>query len=901
MTKIKHSEEIFQKNLITDEQLEKIQEIFKEELEKYGLETKENWAFDWAKENYNKKVFSFLQEVNDHNIINMSDDEKVEFYIFLEQIKNSNFVSKTFNLINNQGFLFISDEKYFFEDDFFSEWYLYKYKLDIHSKIYEEMLKKMKIILLEKEPFNTLTISEKVLNNWLDNYVLTDLYDYLENECYYNEKSNWFGVAEEHDFYYEFSEEILLNIISKQELIQKSIPFFFEEKSIFFDLISSYDNTSNFLARHSIVETNIHFSNKVQKLKNDPCFSNFKKVLSFEELENKTIKEILSPHFSKELINAFYAMIFEKYNGKDPYFLNFSILEDPLNVKEEINRLLNLKYKELFDNFSSHKNLITINRIQHYLMEMKSLMDLKKKNYLIWHRDILGDSVFKKYKTNSPDKIFIHTGDTNTGKTYQALNSLKKAKTGAYLAPLRLLALEKYEELIQEGINCSYTTGEENIISENATHISCTIEKTDYTKEYDCVVIDESQMIGDDQRGSSWAKAILGVKAKELHIIVAPEGLSIIKKILQNKKLNIKHYKRDKPLIVDNKNRDFNTVKKGDALVVFSRKKVLEVASDLEKLGKRSAIIYGAMPPSVRKKQVESFKNGEYDVVVTTDAIGMGLNLPIENIFFLSNEKFDGKITRELTTTELKQIAGRAGRRGFFEQGKVSFLKNANKMNKKLNSNSKQINTIFIKPPFDMVKNFKDKLGISNSIKALELFFINWEKYIPKENFVLLEDISELKNKLSLIKKHDIKNLSLEKLWNVINLPVSLDSLDLVSIYTNNVNHLANKTKPKKISYKISNNLSVLEEKYKKILVIMYFLDENDEFYAYYQKFKEDVSKQIFKIIKEQYGVLKKRCIRCRNPLKKRSTEKICAVCIRKAEKKKRRKQKLSEKAKTTI
>lgn len=111
----------------------------------------------------------------------------------------------------------------------------------------------------------------------------------------------------------------------------------------------------------------------------------------------------------------------------------------------------------------------------------------------------------------------IHVSGTNTGKTYQSLQRLKGAKTGVYLAPLRLLALEVQERMLEDGVVCSMLTGEEEDIREGATHISSTVEKLNVRQEFDVAVIDECQMINDTQRGYAWTRAILGVRAKEIH------------------------------------------------------------------------------------------------------------------------------------------------------------------------------------------------------------------------------------------------------------------------------------------------------------------------------------------------------------------------------------------------
>ena len=168
---------------------------------------------------------------------------------------------------------------------------------------------------------------------------------------------------------------------------------------------------------------------------------------------------------------------------------------------------------------------------------------------------------------------------------------------------------------------------------------------------YEVAVIDEAQMISDKDRGFSWYKAITKVNAKEVHIIASRNAKDMLLKLLGNSEIEIHEYKRDIPLKVEKKPFKINQVKKGDALICFSRKRVLETASRLQNNGHSVSMIYGSMPPETRKKQVERFIKGESKVIVATDAIGMGLNLPIQRIVFLENRKFDGTSRRLLNVT----------------------------------------------------------------------------------------------------------------------------------------------------------------------------------------------------------------------------------------------------------
>lgn len=227
--------------------------------------------------------------------------------------------------------------------------------------------------------------------------------------------------------------------------------------------------------------------------------------------------------------------------------------------------------------------------------------------------------------------FILHTGGTNTGKTHAGFERLRKAKTGVYLAPLRLLALEAQERLLDLGVACSLTTGEEEDRREGDTHVAATAEKLDLSARYDVAVIDECQMIADRERGFAWTRAILGVLAPEVHLCAAPEARDLLIRIIESTGdtwEEIRHLRKT-PLVCMRREIDFDDVKPGDALITFSKLGVLSVAEDLRAHGKEPAIIYGALPYSTRRRQMEGFLEGRMQYVVSTDAIGMGLEAAV--------------------------------------------------------------------------------------------------------------------------------------------------------------------------------------------------------------------------------------------------------------------------------
>jgi len=274
-------------------------------------------------------------------------------------------------------------------------------------------------------------------------------------------------------------------------------------------------------------------------------------------------------------------------------------------------------------------------------------------------------------------------GPTNSGKTYQALIALENAKSGVYLAPLRLLAMEIRDRLVALGVPCNLITGEERVLMAGAQHTASTIEMMNPSSVVEVAIIDEIQMLQDSDRGSAWTAALVGVPASQVFIcgstaVTAPCVAAIIAMdetyeitllsrktplILEDESICGKHYSRQKLK---------PKLQKGDAIIAFSRKDVLTFSARLRQWGFTVASIYGALSPEVRRAESERFSLGKADVLVATDAIGMGLNLPIRRVIFSSIYKFDGLASRQLNSTEVRQIAGRAGRFGIYDTGYIN-------------------------------------------------------------------------------------------------------------------------------------------------------------------------------------------------------------------------------------
>ncbi|WP_407927528.1 helicase-related protein [Belnapia mucosa] len=273
-------------------------------------------------------------------------------------------------------------------------------------------------------------------------------------------------------------------------------------------------------------------------------------------------------------------------------------------------------------------------------------------------------------------RITLVTGPTNSGKSHTALDRLAASSSGMALAPLRLLAHEFREALASRGVAASLVTGEERMPVPGSRHLAATVEMCPFHNPVDVALIDEAQMLGDRDRGAAWTAAIMGAPAREVFVLGAPECATLVRRIarLCDDEMDEVTLQRKNPLVAARNPVGLGDLQTGDALVAFSRRDVLDLRAELVKRGRRVAVVYGALSPEVRRAEAARFRNGDADVLVATDAIGMGLNLPIRRVVFSTLRKFDGEARRDLNSQEVKQIGGRAGRYGQHEEGIVAVL-----------------------------------------------------------------------------------------------------------------------------------------------------------------------------------------------------------------------------------
>ena len=446
---------------------------------------------------------------------------------------------------------------------------------------------------------------------------------------------------------------------------------------------------------------------------------NRKTEWSFEELDADNVKRLFVRPYTKEIVDVNVLYGYEPPSASDmaakrlldlvPTFRKYADDEETADLafataKRAVDDILNQsggrspRFPTTFVKFPA-KDACGIMKRNPNLADMYEVLDRKERlEELI--SDEISDRIPERYADLYPlareikRKFTIHSGPTNSGKTYDAMQKLMAADTGAYFGPLRLLAFEQFEKMNAAGVWCSLITGEERIEVPDGTHESCTVEIADFEKEYDVAVIDEAQMLGDPFRGGSWTAAILGIRAKEVEVCCAPHAVELVKELIRQcgDEYVVKRHERKTPLIAERSAFRFpDDVEKGDALIAFSKRSVHAIASELQKNGWKCSVVYGSLPYDVRRREAEKFDAKKTDVVVATDAIGMGINLPIRRVVFLETEKFDGRIVRGLYDEEIRQIAGRAGRLGRFPKGFVTSEHDRRTIRKALSSTSEDL------------------------------------------------------------------------------------------------------------------------------------------------------------------------------------------------------------------
>lgn len=393
-------------------------------------------------------------------------------------------------------------------------------------------------------------------------------------------------------------------------------------------------------------------------------------------------------------------------------------------------------------------------------------------------------------------KIVYHMGPTNSGKTYHAIEALCKAKNGCYLAPLRLLASELYDTMNSKGVRTTLLTGEEVIEIPDSTHFSSTIEMAKLQTRFECCVIDEIQMLTDPQRGWAWTRALVNIQADEIHLCGDHSVLELVKKVLAlcGDTLEVREYTRMTELKVMSNQIPLSQLQKSDALIVFSRRNALKYKADLEELNFKVSIVYGRLSPEVRREQARKFDEGETDIMVSTDAIAMGMNLPVRRIVFSALSKFIDDKENPLTFSEIKQIAGRAGRFKRFPVGEVTTLNKVEDglrtLQNALNHHLGQQDKAMVGPDLDIFSSVNNALT-SNSLPTLQLSeFLRLFNTMTFQKPFYCVDMKEMIELAEMVEAADEdRKLSNAEIFGFACAPVNLGLMEHVQYYMWILNH----------------------------------------------------------------------------------------------------------------
>ena len=260
------------------------------------------------------------------------------------------------------------------------------------------------------------------------------------------------------------------------------------------------------------------------------------------------------------------------------------------------------------------------------------------------------------------NKITAVLGPTNTGKTHLAIETMLSFDTGMIGFPLRLLAREVYDKVIKKvkSEKVALITGEEKIIPSNAKYYLCTVESMPIDKNLEFVGVDEIQMCSDHERGHIFTDRLLNIRGNKLTMFM---GSNTIKNIISKLDDDIEFINRNRlSKLSYSGHKKISRINRKAAIIAFSAEEVYAIAELLRRQKGGAAIVMGSLSPKTRNAQVDLYQSGDVDFLVATDAIGMGINMDLNYVYFSNLKKFDGKKLRKLNLSEIGQIAGRAGR-----------------------------------------------------------------------------------------------------------------------------------------------------------------------------------------------------------------------------------------------
>ena len=260
------------------------------------------------------------------------------------------------------------------------------------------------------------------------------------------------------------------------------------------------------------------------------------------------------------------------------------------------------------------------------------------------------------------NKILAILGPTNTGKTFLAIERMLEYENGVIGFPLRLLAREVYDKVVKKiGVNrVALVTGEEKIIPPKADFYLCTVESMPQDINFEFAAIDEIQMCADPERGHIFTERLLSYRGDKLTMFL---GSDTIKTLISYLVPDTEFIYRDRlSKLTYSGYKKISRIKPRSAIIAFSIDDVYALAEFVRRQKGGAAVVMGSLSPKTRNSQVEIYQSGDVDYLIATDAIGMGINMDIDNVYFSGLKKYDGKQIRNLRDSEIGQISGRAGR-----------------------------------------------------------------------------------------------------------------------------------------------------------------------------------------------------------------------------------------------
>jgi len=259
-------------------------------------------------------------------------------------------------------------------------------------------------------------------------------------------------------------------------------------------------------------------------------------------------------------------------------------------------------------------------------------------------------------------KIIAILGPTNTGKTFLAIERMLEHNNGVIGFPLRLLAREVYDKIVKKigPERVALVTGEEKIIPPKADYYLCTVESMPLDINFEFAAIDEIQMCADPERGHIFTDRLLNYRGDKLTMLL---GSDTIKKLITNLVPETEFIYRERlSKLTYSGYKKISRIKPRSAIIAFSVDDVYALAEFVRRQKGGAAVVMGSLSPKTRNSQVEIYQSGDVDFLIATDAIGMGINMDIDNVYFSGFKKYDGKQVRNLRDSEIGQISGRAGR-----------------------------------------------------------------------------------------------------------------------------------------------------------------------------------------------------------------------------------------------